>query len=112
MPEHAYLDLNNCVVNPSGTRNKWLGRGEFNEEINLLVSDTNNPYDTWQSPKYHQEILPRCFTLLKEVKMIILLEAGAVFLGSRHATVNDTVDIEKIANLLVHDREVLVQKPG
>lgn len=48
-PEHAYIDLNNCVVNPSGTQNKWLGRDEFNEEINLLASDMNNPRDTWQS---------------------------------------------------------------
>ena len=110
-PEHAYIDLNNCVVNPSGTRNKWLGRDEFNEEINLLASDTNNPRDTWQSRRYHQETLPRCFMLLKELKTIVPLEAGAAFLGSRHSTVADTVDIEKIANMLVHD-EVLIQKPG
>jgi hypothetical protein len=110
-PEHAYLDLNNCVVNPSGKPRKWVARDEFNEEINLLASDTMNPRNTWQLRRYHQETLPRCMMLLKDAKHIVPMQAGANMLGSHHGRVDDTEDIIRMANLLVED-EVFVNKPG
>jgi len=110
-PEHAYLELNNCVVNPSGKPRKWVARDEFNKEINLMASDTMNPRNTWQSRRYHQETLPQCMMLLKEVKHIVPIQAGATMLGSRHGRVDDTEDIIRMAYLLVED-EVFVNKPG
>jgi len=110
-PEHAYLELNNCVVNPSGKPRKWVAQDEFNEEINLMASETMNPRNTWQSRRYHQETLPRCMMLLKEAKRIVPIQVGATILGTRHGRVDDTEDIIKIANLLVED-EVFVNKPG
>ena len=81
-PEHAYLELNNCVVNPSGKPRKWVARDEFNKEINVMASDTMNPRNTWQLRRYHQETLSRCMMLLKEVKHIVPIQAGATMLGS------------------------------
>jgi hypothetical protein len=110
-PEHAYIDLNNCLVNIAGKDGKFLARDEFNEHINDIVASVANPRDTWQSLNFHRQVLPRSMMLLKTVRDVIPIEAGAAVLGTRHSRVQDAQDIERIAHLLVQDK-IFINTPG
>lgn len=101
--EHAYMELNNCLVNESGRAGAFRGRDNTCEHINLEVQATVDMRDSGQSRKYKRETVAPNFFVYRALRKSFPSAIGTRRGGDKHSYVSDRRDIEDVVAALGND---------
>ncbi|KAF8467164.1 hypothetical protein BDZ91DRAFT_793569 [Kalaharituber pfeilii] len=105
-----YLWRCNAVLNISGKAGKFMGIDKCNELIVQKVKDTHNPRGTFQSKRFHLEVLSPNVFMFQNIKKSVQKTTGAVDYGSKHTSVDDRKDSMTIMEMLIRDDIVSFRK--
>jgi roadblock/LC7 domain-containing protein len=110
-PEHAYLARFNRVVNLGGGQEACLAVDENGEFNNRFISDDYNARDSWQSLRWHMNIVSVNIMTFRAIRESIENTTGASSGGIAHSKVDDRLDVAKMAKALMQ-AEVFKRKEG
>jgi hypothetical protein len=106
--EHHYIDIRNNVI---CTGRRFTGIDECLEHVNRDISDSYNPRDTWQSQKFHREVVSPNVVPYRKMKRSILNSSGITTGGIRHSSPKANTDILLVMDTLLREK-ILTPQPG
>jgi len=107
-PEHNYIDIRNNVI---CTGRRFTGIDECLEHVNRDISDSYNPRDTWQSQKFHREVVSPNVVPYRKMKRSTFKSSGITTGGIRHSSLKANSDILLVMNTLLREK-ILTPQPG
>jgi hypothetical protein len=106
--EHHYIDIRNNVI---CTGRRFTGIDECLEHVNRDISDSYNPRDTWQSEKFHREVVSPNVVPYRKIKGSMLKSSGITTGRIGHASPKANRDILLVMDTLLRGK-ILTPQPG
>ena len=106
--EHHYIDIRNNVI---CTGRRFTGIDECLEHVNRDISDSYNPRDTWQSEKFHREVVSPNVVPFRKMKHSVFKSSDMTTGGIQHTCPKPNNDILLVMNTLLREK-ILTPKPG
>jgi len=107
-PEHHYIDVRNNFI---CTRRRFTGIDECLKHVNRDISNSYNPRDTWQSQKFHREVVSPNMIPYGKMKHSMLKSSGITTGGIRHLSPKANSDILLVMDILLREK-ILTPQPG
>jgi hypothetical protein len=98
--EHTYVEMFNRFINVGGRASSYLGVDENGEINNRHIIDDYNERGGWQSLGWHREVVSVNIMAFRAIREAVESSTG-VGGGNHHSSVDDRLDIQKMANALI-----------
>jgi len=104
--EHHYIDIRNNVI---CTGRQFTGIDECLEHVNRDISDSYNPRDTWQSQRWHRDVVSPNIVPYRKMKRSVLRSSGVSTGGTRHSSPKTKNDILVVMDMLLREKVLMPQ---
>jgi hypothetical protein len=104
-PAAEYLYKNNCLLSIHGDR--FAPVDQIDEGFNNDIKDAYNPRGNMQSKDYQKTHVARCLMTFRSIRDAVQRTSGAQSYGHSHSDVDASVDISRVAELLVKDNAMI-----
>ena len=106
--EHHYIEIRNNVI---CTGRRFTGIDKCLEHVNRDISDSYNPRDTWQSERFHREVVSPNVVPFRKMKYSVFKSADITTGGIHHTCPKLSNDILLVMNTLLQEK-TLTPQPG